>query len=278
MVDPSEVEAGFNAGSRDQWDGFAPHRRAVADLLAAGSGRLCVLGAGNANDLDLPGLLATYREVCLVDLDADALALGVGRQGVADDPRVRLVGGLDLTAMAGVVAGWAPATAVSDLDLTALAGWPAGRSALAIGGGFDAVASTCVLTQLVGSITRTLGERHPRFAEAVAAVRRGHLRLLVALARPGGSAWLITDLISSDRLPGLEALGPSGLAALFRRIEIVGGSIHGADPAAIARDFRGDPHLGGRIEGPDRPRTWLWKLHRRHYLVAAWRVGVRSVR
>ena len=70
MDDPRARQGQFNAESFDQWAGFADHRRRVSGLLATGPGRLCVLGAGNANDLDLATLLEVHREVHLVDLDA----------------------------------------------------------------------------------------------------------------------------------------------------------------------------------------------------------------
>ena len=35
--------------------------------------RLCILGAGNTNDLDLAALLSTHREVHLVDIDSESL-------------------------------------------------------------------------------------------------------------------------------------------------------------------------------------------------------------
>ena len=56
-----------NAESRDAWALFGPHRDAVTRLLLGGLGagpaRVCVLGAGNCNDLDLAALLADGREV-----------------------------------------------------------------------------------------------------------------------------------------------------------------------------------------------------------------------
>src|SRR4051794_33231597 len=90
LNDPRARHAGFNAASLDQWDGFACHRRKVTGLLVAdadrGRTRLCVLGSGNCNDLDLPALLDAHRDVTLVDVDAEALARGVARQGVAGHP------------------------------------------------------------------------------------------------------------------------------------------------------------------------------------------------
>ncbi len=45
----------------------------------SGRGRLCLLGAGNANDVDLNALAARFGEIHLVDIDPDAVARAVAR-------------------------------------------------------------------------------------------------------------------------------------------------------------------------------------------------------
>ena len=66
-------QARFNRSTRDHWPHFASHRDWIERLLVAdglgGGGRLCVLGAGNCNDLDLPALAEAFDEIHLVDLD-----------------------------------------------------------------------------------------------------------------------------------------------------------------------------------------------------------------
>ncbi len=278
MIHPWDVESGFNALSRDQWEGFAEHRRMVMrwllDGATPGAGRLCVLGSGNANDLDLPALLAAFREVHLVDLDAPAMLAGAERQGVAGAPGLRLLGDLDLTGMGRAMARWSPSSPVDDRDLAALAAWPADRAALAIGGRFDVVASTCLLSQLVAGVTRTLGERHPRLDEAARSIRLGHLRLLLRLARAGGTAWLITDLVSTDRRPELASLPAEALPALVDDLARRGGVIRGTNPAEILADFRRDPELSAASGRPEPVAPWRWRLHRREYLV--WALRCRS--
>src|SRR5690349_16211189 len=110
----------FNATSRDQWEGFAEHRRCLTSVLAreatAGRSRLCVLGAGNHNDLDLTALLSAHREVHLVDIDSEALVRGAARQGVAKHPRLHLHGAVDVTATLGILSGRTPMSELEPAD------------------------------------------------------------------------------------------------------------------------------------------------------------------
>src|SRR5204863_1188594 len=89
-----------NRSTRDHWVHFAPHRAEiqkliVPDLHAPGTGRLCVLGAGNCNDIDLKALAEAFAEVHLVDIDAPALEAAVRRQEVTGSQGIHLQGGID---------------------------------------------------------------------------------------------------------------------------------------------------------------------------------------
>ena len=277
MDDPRARESRFNRASSGQWEGFEGHRREVSALLARGSGRLGVLGAGNANDLDLVGLLDAYREVHLVDLDPEALARGVERQGVAGRPGLARHGQLDLTGMMDAMAGWSPSVEVSRAELDALVDWPCNRVGLALPGPFDVVASTCLLSPLVGNAHHALGEGHPQLDEVALAIRLGHLRLLAGLARPGGRVVLITDVATSERCPEIAAqVGPPGLAqvadlAASHRL------IRGVNPFTIAGLMRRDPSLSTRLARVELHAPWHWRLHRRAYLVCAIEATASSV-
>jgi hypothetical protein len=277
--DPRSRQARFNAGSRDQWAGFEGHRAKVSSLLGAGSPpgltRLCVLGAGNGNDLDLPSLLEAHREVHLVDLDAEALARGAERQGVLDHPRLFRHGGLDVTAMVDAFARWSPLDPVPDADLAALVDWPARRVPLVLPGPFDVVASTCLLSQIVGNAFVGLSENHAQIDEAVSAIRLGHLRLLAELARPGGQVLLISDVVNSERAPELLDLPDSALPGFLSERAARGGTIRGMNPSKLVVILRRDPVLASKIAGVELVPPWRWKLHQRVYLVWAsrWRIS-----
>lgn len=273
MDDPRALQASFNASSRDQWDAFAPHRKRVSALLTkdgdASRTRLCLLGAGNSNDLDLPALLTAHREVALVDLDPLAIADGAARQGVSAHPGLRLIGGVDLTAMLDAMASWTPQTSIGPTDLSALVEWPSTRLAPTLRGPYDVVASTCLLSQIAGNAFRAVGERHPQFGALVRSIRVGHLRMLSHLTRPGGAAILITDVVSSERFAPLKTVPDSSLENVLLQLTREGGLIHGVNPAAIQAEVRDDPVLAARFARAESSSPWRWTLHDRVYLVIA---------
>jgi hypothetical protein len=265
----------FNAESRGQWEAFAEHRGRVTGRLARGGtpggSRLCVLGAGNANDLDLPVLLAAHREVHLVDLDAGALAGGAARQGVAGHPGLRLHGGVDVTSTLDLLARWHPLSAVADAELDAMASWPASRAGAALAtaapGGFDRVASTCLLSQIQETAGGALGTAHGRLAAVKAALRAGHLRLMARLAAPGGEAVLVAEVVSSAMLPGLTRVAEADLAGLLPGLLRAGNHFDGAHPRQLLATLRGDPVVGPRLATAEALSPWRWRLHDRTYLV-----------
>ena len=95
----------------DLWDAFRPHRARVTAVLEeqhrrvfqpddisppwAPKGVLCLLGAGNANDVDLSRLLRRFDMIELVDIDHAAVERGATRQlgASARLARVRLMEG-----------------------------------------------------------------------------------------------------------------------------------------------------------------------------------------
>ena len=278
MNDPRGRQAGFNAESRDQWVGFSGHREKVSALLGVGSEpggkRLCVLGAGNGNDLDLPALLKTYREVHLVDLDPEALAAGSEGQGVADHPGLFRFGGVDLTGMLGPIARWGPETPIGSEDQAALVEAPGRLVAPAIAGPYDLVASTCLLSQLISNAHHSVGEAHPQFMAMVQAIRAGHLRLLTQLVATGGTAVLVTDVVSSETFPTLGTLPESSLPGLIPRLIRDRNFFHGVNPAVILSVFKQDPVIQSRVVGLEPVSPWRWSLHGRVYLVVALRYRV----
>jgi len=261
-----------NDESRGMWDRFGPHRDRVTRLLvdsATPRGRVCVLGAGNCNDVDLGRLLEAFREVHLVDLDADALTTGVARQGYEDSARVLLHGDVDVTFLADRLANWTPEHPPASDELDACLQRAATHPPLDLPGPFDTVCSACLLTQLIDSVVTTLGPRHPRSLEAVLAVRARHLRLLVELVRPGGTGVLVMEIVSSATYAELPDVPESRLMETATRLINERNFFTGMNPLTIHASFQSDPQLAAWAETAEITRPWLWDLGPRVYLVCA---------
>jgi hypothetical protein len=269
-----------NAESEWNWEAFRAHRAKVSELLRAGAGppspRLCVLGAGNCNDLDLSALLDAYREVHLVDLDGEALSRGVGRQGLGDHPGIRRHGGVDVTGALAAMALWSPGAPIPDADLTDCTDAPARLVGPLLPGPFDVVASACLLSQLLRGVVLSAGEAHPRFLEALQAVRAGHLRLLAHLVAAGGSGLLVTDLVSSESFPALGSVPGGSLPGVLAGLVRGRNFFHGLNPAVLASLFRTDPVLAAEVDRPEPIPPWLWDLGPRVYAVCAFRFRKRG--
>jgi hypothetical protein len=263
----------FNETSRDQWEAFGEHRRSLTAALVGNAtarrSRLCVLGAGNANDLDLPALLAVHREVHLVDIDSQALASGAERQGVAKDLRLRLHGGVDFSAMLGVLSDCTPASELGPAEFEAMAAWPASRTAVVVPGGFDLVASTCVLSQILETAAFSLGKDHRQLADARAALLAGHLRLMARLTAPGGEAVLVSEVTSSEMLAELPGLANEEVAGLLTKLRREGDHYRGVHPRQLLAALRSDSSIRPLIVAARELSPWRWRLHDRTYLVGA---------
>jgi len=103
------------------------------------------------------------------------------------------------------------------------------------------------------------------------------LRLLAQLAAPGGTAVLITDVVSSDTYPPLPNVPEQELGALLRRLTRDGNYIHGIQPEVVLSELRRDPVLSGRVAQWKVELPWRWQLHARVYLVWAvrWQTALR---
>lgn len=261
-----------NLQVRDGWDRFAPHRERVTSLLLRAmtarpdGARLCLLGAGNCNDVRLPELVRHAGEVHLVDLDAEALREGAARQGSL--PLV-LHGAVDVSGLVAVLE--CPEVRDGGAESAKrLCEAAAHFSGVRLPGPFDVTASLCLLTQLFDPIVNLLGPNHPRLWDVLEAVRRRHLQLLLELTKPGGTAVLVTDFVSSDTCPELAHVAPDALVPLVARQLAARNFFTGVHPGALVAAWQSDSRAAQvSVVGP-----WLWNLGPRHYAVC----GVLAVR
>jgi hypothetical protein len=105
--------------------------------------------------------------------------------------------------------------------------------------------------------------------DLLAAVRRGHLRLMNRLAAPGGRLLLITDFVSTDSAPELAAAAEADLPALARRLIESGNFFHGLNPAVLATVWRNDQDLSSQTANLQVTLPWRWNFGVRQYLVTA---------
>jgi hypothetical protein len=241
----------LNLSTRGQWELFRSHREQIERLvlqhlperhrllLDSPRRRVCALGAGNCNDLDVRFLCQQLDELHLLDIDSAALESASRRQKVIDTPNLFRHAPLDLAA---------PAQWADEI------------------GRFDVVLSSCVLSQLIAGVRDRLGAEHPRFPAERQTTIEHHLRLMLRLLAPGGSAVFITDIVSSDTAPRLRQIPAGDLPGVMRELIADVKTFRGLDPATIGTTL-------DRLR--DRSKRswiapWLWHLSAlRSYMVYA---------
>ncbi|MEZ6090342.1 MAG: hypothetical protein R3C05_20415 [Pirellulaceae bacterium] len=264
----------LNQQTVDAWRSVESHRRKVlkmlrhaADLAQPSADRLAVLGAGNCNDLDLPELLQSYQNIELFDIDVDAVRCGVRRQlgSMKLDEgaeRVRIAPPTDVTGIAELLS---QLSADGEGDLSIRASLMRAIDVVPEGiplKSFDVVVSICLLSQLILSVTQTIGELQFQL-EVIQAIRQQHLQLLLSMLRPGGIAVLIVDFVSSDTAPELlastEAMLPDVASQLVNRQNF----FTGCNPGVIAHQLRHNAALSTEIAQLQLTNPWFWdlKLH-----------------
>lgn len=241
---------------------YGPHRDRLGRLLRAvqrGEG-LCVLGAGNCDDLDLPALARDFGEVHLVDLDGAALEGALS--GVTGPARAKLVAhpNIDLSGTLERVDAWGDQFP-AERELDALAAEVAGDISRKIGRTFDVVLSACVLSQLYQPLRQTLLLKLDAWRRLFTAIDRAHLATVAALTRPGGTGILALDVTSSHKLPELqsftapetwEALDAAATAAIAARKVTLD-----PDPQHLTALLTAAP-FAAQIERPRLTTPWVW--------------------
>ena len=268
-VNPFHRQRYFNRASQTSWRAFAAHREQVTSRLESmAAGSLCVLGAGNCNDLDLVRLTARWEEIRLVDIDAEAMQAGVANQfhtagGMGKQGRIEF-SACDLTGT--LEQCHAVAQVSSSENFARLRGALAGLPAVGqLGGPYAAVASSCLLSQLITIFQRAVGETSPELRSLVELVRLQHLRTVAELTAPGGTAVLFTDFVSSDTHPELV----DAPQTVMERVVREQGCFTGMNPLLIQRLLGEAPLASYWAEPPAMSAPWVWDLGPRKYLVTA---------
>ena len=259
-----DKQSQLNRSTSGQWILYSSHRQELERLIVPPrrGGTLCVLGAGNCNDLDLNWLVQVYRQVTLVDIDGHALERGATFQRVHDLSAIRRLGSIDLTGLAGRLGPWAEKRPTADevRACTKLAATPADATAAELGGPFDAVVSPCVLSQLLTPLRDFLGQADPGFEPLLSAMRARHFALMAALLRPGGRGIFACDLFSSAVQPNLSRIPKVDLPDLMRQMVRDEKYFSHLDPASIARALKTSRPASGQFANVQCVAPWLWHL------------------
>jgi hypothetical protein len=266
----SRIHSEGNDLTAGHWALYDEHRRHLSTLIA-GHGprhRLAVLGAGNANDLDLDVLAARFVEIHLADLDGAALARAARRQSPATRERLTLHAERDLSGLLDRLPGWR-ANAPDAETLARAAPAAAARVVAGLPGPFDLVVSDCLMSQIAWTCFCAFGDT-PMLMAIVTVALAAHLRALVALTRPGGRCLLVTDVISSDTYPLDRTFPQLDGGALLRRLDRQGRLFSGTSPALTRMMLEDDPDLAREVEDVSVVAPWTWGISpRRTLLVCA---------
>ncbi len=277
--------------SADEW-----HRRHVTELILSARNELSqcpseptllILGAGNCHDLDLKLLCANFSEVRLLDLDAAAVSLAVSN-AVADStecrgrlfvhapvdvawPLTRTV--KDAHSESGVqVAQSAILSGATNESLSSQSdffGELAGTELPRLVPRTDVVVSLCIMSQLIESLSLIVSPNTPDFPVGLHALRSGHLSRMLDRCLPGGTALLITDVVSSDTASELHTLSRSDLKPFLRRCFEQRNYFSGCHPDLVRKDLQNltsDRGIPSQFRFHD---PWIWSLGARRYAVYA---------
>lgn len=263
--------AARNLQTRESWSNFAQHRQRIRTLIEVecpGEAKsICILGAGNTHDLDLPWLVARFEQIVLIDLDAAATRAGIALQLGGTSPQFLRTLCLDVTGVFARLDAIDPtsaselATLRQEIEHSTIFGQ--------IGETFDFVLSTCLLSQLVDAVERVLREGHPEFVPMLQAIRTQHLKLVTELGRSKGVVAIVSDFVSSLTCPELpqvqEAHLPAYATELLRRRNF----FTGLNPVVLREALAEQLSLVGRSVEVQLLTPWRWDLGPRQYLVTA---------
>jgi hypothetical protein len=262
----------LNARFPDTRDRYLEHRDHVTALVTSvpTAGSICILGAGNGSDIDLPGLARTFERIDLVDLDGDALARFCDRTNADVRSKLMLHGDVDLTGMIDRLDTWGDTfPEASELARHALGA--AHALVQSIGRTFDVTLSTCVLSQLPIAFQRAWILPGASWANLIGAIRAVHLATLAGLTRPGGTGVIVFDVLSSREAPALDRIEKPTAEALEAQVreEVARGAWNlRPDPHELAREI-GSPGRAALIREPRVVGPWLWDLGESRQVVYA---------
>lgn len=267
-----EEQFRFNLESSPNWEQGTAHREMITGYLIglAGEkrGRLCILGAGNCNDLNLKRLLHAFSEIHLVDIDEVALEYAVQSQSLENESSIFLHKS-DLTGVGQQLAEWDTNDSNADSNLTEIISQLSKPTKLNLPGSFDVVCSTCLLSQLIHLTVKAVGDTHPRFEELMVAIRYQHVQTMIDLIGEEGVGLLVSDFVSSASAPDLLHIPDDQFEQYLSQLLSSRNFFHGVHPGVLLSLFVGNSSLANQVRDVEMLRPWRWKLGSRQYAIAA---------
>jgi hypothetical protein len=262
VIEAIEEQRASNRSGMAYFGDFENHRRHLTALAIGvtpegSSERLCVLGAGNTNDLDLEALLRHFAEVHLVDLDRAALERAMERVPAELRPRCVLHAPVDLGGLLEKLERWAAMRVTPD-ELIQHPGAVSRAVNQAIGGPFSVVLSACLLSQLQFSALQVLGDKHPLFEAVRLTTSITHLRVLNRLIAAGGRGIFAADLTSNQTYPLDRLPTEADLRAVYDEVLKTKNVIYVSHPELLKSFAREDPVLKKELVLSDPLDVWLW--------------------
>lgn len=249
-----------NKASLKYFGDFEEHRREQTNLILSTSpkgGRICILGAGNSYDTDLPRIASHFAEIHLVDIDRDAINGAKARLSTAAAKKIFLHAPVDISGVNKHLEDW------RDFKVTpeALFAFPeltATQLASQLPGPFDCVVSSCLISQILLTYTSVMGEQHPLLEAGLITLLVAHLRTITSLTKPTGQALWITDVSSNHIAPLSRSNAAEDKLELLRELASTHRIFTYLDPELIRDLIHQDPDIAARATASESLNSWLW--------------------
>lgn len=260
-----------NQSTLDARELFAPHRHRVMQLIvqaaSAPPGRLCVLGAGNCNDVDLNQLLTAFKEIVLVDVDAGAMESAVASV-VPESLRERIrICDIDVSGIYGRLQDEDTKFVHSKSENYLLELLTSGVKIPYAP--FDCVVSSCLLSQVIDSVFLTMGSNHPAIVPIILAIRKQHLRTITQSLVQGGRGLVVFDFLSSQTLPNLMQIDDAQLNQSLIGAINAKNFFTGLNPYAMLAELQTHSDFAGLLSQIRIHQPWRWDIGKRQFAVTA---------